>query len=85
MNEKQVKGSFGTVEYRDNNVIVVPLQFDEPVSITSNTVFEFSEFTGDDVLALGLNFDYGGVGKVDTNQKKYEVQIVVPAGKQGSF
>ena len=85
MNEKQVKGSFGTVEYRDNNVIVVPLQFDEPVSITSNTVFEFSEFTGDDVLALGLNFDYGVVGKVDTNQKKYEVQIVVPAGKQGSF
>ena len=84
-NDKKVKGSFGTVEYRDNNAIVVPIQFDEPVLITSRTVFDLSEFTGDDILALGLNFDYGIVGKVDTEQKNYEVQMVVPEGKQGSF
>ncbi|MDE0013228.1 MAG: hypothetical protein OXU36_18940 [Candidatus Poribacteria bacterium] len=84
MNEKQVKGSFGTVEYLDNNVITVPLQFDEPVLITSKTVFDFSEFTGDNLFAPGLNLDYGVVGKGDTNQN-YEIQIIVPAGKQGSF
>lgn len=84
MNEKQVKGSFGTVEYRDNNVIAVPLQFDEPVLITSKTIFEFSEFTGDDILAAGLNFDYGVVG-VGNTQRNYEVQMVIPEGKQGSF
>ena len=84
MNEKQVKGSFGTVEYRDNNVIAVPLQFDEPVLITSKTIFEFSEFTGDDILAAGLNYDYGVVG-VGNTQRNYEVQMVIPEGKQGSF
>lgn len=84
MNEKQIKGSFGTVEYRDNNVIAVPLQFDEPVLITSKTVFDFSEFTGDDILAAGLNFDYGVVG-IGNTQQKYEVQMVIPEGKQGSF
>ena len=83
-NDKQVKGSFGTVEYHDNNVIAVPLQFDEPVLITSKTVFEFSEFTGDDILAAGLNFDYGVVG-VGNTQRNYEVQMVIPEGKQGSF
>lgn len=84
MNEKHVKGSFGQVEYLENNVIVVPMQFDEPVLITSKTVFDFSEFTGDDILALGLNFQYGVVGKDDAGQN-YEVQMVVPEGKKGSF
>ena len=84
MNEKRVKGSFGTIEYRDNNVIAVPLQFDEPVLITSKTVFDFSEFTGDDILATGLNFDYGVVG-IDNTRRNYEVQMTIPEGKQGSF
>ena len=83
--EKKVKGSFGTVEYRDNNVYVAPIQFDEPVLITSRTVFEFSEFTGDNILADGLNFDYTVVGKVDTDDKYYEVKMFVPEGIQGSF
>ena len=85
MNEKQVKGSFGTIEYRDHNVIAVPLQFDAPVLITSKTVFGFSEFTGDDILATGLNFDYSVVGKRNTDEKIYEVQMIIPEGKQGSF
>lgn len=84
-NKRKVKGSFGTVEYRDNNVYVVPIQFDEPVLITSSTVFGISDFTGDDILGYGLNFDYNVFGKVSTDDKYYEVKMVIPQGKRGSF
>lgn len=83
MNEKQVRGSFGTVEYSgySNEIIEIPLEFEEPVRIPSKTVFDFTKLSGDEIY----DFDYGFVGIGDTDDKKYRIGIRVPEGRQGTF
>lgn len=80
---KEVKGSFGTAKIHgySNEIIEIPLDFEEPVRITSRTVFEFTKLSGDDLY----DFDYSVVGISDSADKKYRIHITVPEGRQGKF
>ena len=82
MNERQVRGSFGTIGYSgySNEIIEIPLEFEDPVMITSRTVFDIKKLSGDDVY----DSDYGVV-QIGDSGKKHRIQIVVPEGRQGSF
>ena len=84
MNEKEVRGSFGTTEIHgySNEIIEISLDFEEPVLITSSskTAFEFTKLSGDDLY----DFDYSIVGIGDSD-KKYRIHIIVPEGRQGKF
>lgn len=82
MNERRVRGSFGTIEYSgySNEIIEIPLEFEDPVMITSRTVFDIKKLSGDDVY----DSDYGVV-QIGDSGKKHRIQIVVPEGRQGSF
>ena len=82
MNERQVRGSFGTIGYSgySNEIIEIPLEFEDPVWITSRTVFEIKKLSGDDLY----DSDYG-VAQMGDSGKTHRIQIVVPEGRQGSF
>ena len=82
MKEKEVRGSFGTAEFHgySNEIIEIPLDFEDPVLITSKTVFDFTKLSGDDLY----DFDYSVVG-IGGSDKKYRIQIIVPEGRKGSF
>lgn len=76
-NTLNVSATFGTVEYRDNGVVVVPVNFAENVIVPSKTVFQVTKVSGDDLKGI----DYRLVGE-DTD---YELIFEIPPERSGSF
>ena len=71
-----VNATFGTVEYRDNGVIAVPITFAENV-VAEKSIVVFSRVSGDALVGL----EYRLVGE-DTD---FELIVAVPRDRSGSF
>lgn len=69
--------TFGTVEYRDGGVVVLPVTFAENVIAPSKTVFPISRVSGDSLDGMG----YYIVGE----DAAYELIFEVPPDRSGSF
>ena len=72
-----VNATFGTVEYRDNGVIAVPVIFGEAVVAPSKTIFVVTHVSGDDLQGI----QYRLVGQ----NTAYELVFSVPPDRSGSF
>lgn len=69
--------TFGTIDYKENGVIVVPVNLSESVIINSKTIFEVTHVPG--ASLQGIN--YRLIGE-DTD---FELVFEVPADRVGSF
>lgn len=76
-NITNVTATFGSVEYRDDGVIVVPITFGENVIAPSKAVFQVSHVSGDSLQGV----EYRMVGKDDA----YELIFEIPQERSGSF
>ena len=72
-----VNASFGTVEYRENGVIAVPLTFAESVIAPSKSIVQFGTVSGDDLS--GIVYRLVGSGTAFT------VVITVPPERKGEL
>lgn len=72
-----VTATFGTIDYKENGVIVVPVNLSESVIINSKTIFEVTHVPG--ASLQGIN--YRLIGE-DTD---FELVFEVPVDRVGSF
>ena len=72
-----INATFGVIDYRENAVISVPIDFRESVIVPSKTVFEVTHVSGDALVGIS----YVLLGK-DT---AYELVFSVPLNRSGSF
>lgn len=71
-----VTATFGTVEYREGNVIAVPVTFGESV-IAPKTAFTATRVTGD--ALTGITYVIRGEGT------DFELEFTIPPDREGSF
>ena len=76
-NTLNVNASFGTVEYRNNGAIAVPITFAEAVISPSKTICEISHVSGDNLT--GVNYRLLG------ENTDYELVFDIPPDRTGSF
>lgn len=69
--------TFGTVEYRNGGVIVVPVTFEESVIAPSKSIFEVSHASGD--ALTDVTYYIVGTGTA------YELFFQIPPDRNGSF
>ena len=69
--------TFGTVEYRDAGVVVVPVTFAEAVIAPSKSVFDVSSVSGDALTDVTYTLTGSGTA--------YELAFQVPPDRNGSF
>ena len=77
MADGNVTATFGTVEYRENGIIGVPVTFGEAVIANAKTIFGISHVSGDPLQGI----DYRLIGK-DT---AYALVFAVPPDQSGRF
>ena len=71
-----VNATFGTVDYRENGIIAVPITFAEAV-VAVKTVFKITRVSGNPLQGI----DYILVGEATA----YELRFTVPPDRKGSF
>ena len=76
-NITNVTATFGTVEYRENGVIAVPITFAEAVIAPAKSICEITRVSGDALQGI----DYRLVGK----GTDYELVFEVPPDRAGRF
>lgn len=76
-----VNVTFGTVEYRENGVIAVPLTFGSNIIVPSKTICQFSNPTSDPGDGIAGIEDFYLVGE----NTAYELVVQIGEEKQGRF
>ena len=76
-NTLNVNASFGTVEYRNNGAIAVPITFAESVIVPSKSICEITRVSGDDLV--GVNY------RIIGENTDFEIIFEVPPDRVGSF